>query len=97
MFKNDLLKNGTFFSLNKKLKLKMHSMNLFWAIIWYTEKHKDIIKVIRDAKGGMRRYWNLMEDSRGTLECPERGLAIEVLLKVILGCTDRRWSSHRDH
>jgi hypothetical protein len=26
----------------------------------------------------MRMYWNLMEDSRGTLGCPERGLAIEV-------------------
>jgi hypothetical protein len=25
------------------------------------------------------RYWNLMEDSRGTLGCPERGLAIEVI------------------
>jgi hypothetical protein len=44
----------------------------------------------------MRRYWNLMEDSRGTLGCPEKGLAIEVFLKVIMGCTDRRWSSHRD-
>jgi hypothetical protein len=86
----------TFFSLNKKLKLKMHSMNLFWAIMGYTGKHKDITEAIRDAKGGMRRYWNLMEDSRGTLGCLERGLAIEVFLKVILGCTDRRWSSHRD-
>jgi hypothetical protein len=89
LLKNNLLKNVTFFSLNKKLKLKMHSMNLFWAIMGYTEKHKDINKVIRDAKGGMRRYWNLMEDSRGTLECPERGLALEGFLKVILGCTDR--------
>jgi hypothetical protein len=44
----------------------------------YTEKHKDITEAIRDAKGGMRRYWNLMEDSRGTLGCLERGLAIEV-------------------
>jgi hypothetical protein len=53
---NYLLKNVTFFSLNKKLKLKMHSMNLFWAIMGYTEKHKDITEAIRDAKGGMRRY-----------------------------------------
>jgi hypothetical protein len=68
----------TFFSLNKKMKLKMHSINLFWAIIGYTEKHKDITKAISAAKGVMRRYWNLMEDSRGTLGCPERGLAIEV-------------------
>jgi hypothetical protein len=74
----------------------MHSMNLFWAIMGYTEKHKDITEATRDAKGGMIGYWNLMEDSRGTLGCPERGLAIEVFLKVILGCTDRRWSSHRD-
>jgi hypothetical protein len=94
--KNYLSKNVTFFSLNKKWKLKMHSMNLFWAIMGYTEKHKDITEVIRDAKGGMRRYGNLMEDSRGTLGCPERGRAKEVFLKVILGCTDRRWSSHRD-
>jgi hypothetical protein len=36
MLKNYLLKNVTFFNLNKKLKLKMHSMNLFWAIIGYT-------------------------------------------------------------
>jgi hypothetical protein len=78
MLKNYLLKNVTFFSLNIKLKLKMHSMNLFGAIMGYTEKHKDITEAIRDAKGGMRRYWNLMEDSRGTLGCPERGLAIEV-------------------
>jgi hypothetical protein len=78
MFKNYLLKNVTFFSLNKKLILKMHSMNLFWAIMGNTEKHKDITEAIRDAKGGMRRYWNLMEDSRGTLGCPERGLAKEV-------------------
>jgi hypothetical protein len=96
MLKNYLLKNVTFFSLNKKLKLKMHSLSLFWAIMGYTEKHKDITEAIRDAKGGMRRYWNLMEDSRSTLGCPERGLAIEGFLKVILGCTDRRWSSHRD-
>jgi hypothetical protein len=40
-------------------------MNLFWAIMGYTEKHKDITEAIMDAKGGMRRYWNLMEDSRG--------------------------------
>jgi hypothetical protein len=73
-----LLKNVTFFSLNKKWKLKMHSMNLFWAIMGNTEKHKDITEAIRDAKGGMRRYWNLTEDSRGTLGCPERGLAKEV-------------------
>jgi hypothetical protein len=53
-------------------------MNLFWAIMGYTEKHKDITEAIRDAKRGMRKYWNLMEDSRGTLGCPERGLAIEV-------------------
>jgi hypothetical protein len=96
MLKNYLLKNVTFFSLKQKLKLKMHSMNLIMAIMRYTEKHKDIKVAIRDAKGGMGRYWNLMEDSRGTLECPERGLAIEGFLKVILGCTDRKWSSHRD-
>jgi hypothetical protein len=82
--------------LNKKLKLKMHRMNLFWAIMGYTEKHKDIREAIREAKGGMRRYWNLMEDSKGTLGCPERGLAIDGFLKVIMGCTDRIWSSHRD-
>jgi hypothetical protein len=57
----------------------------------YTEKHKDITEAIRDAKGGMRRYWNLMEGSRGTLGCPESGLAIEAFLKVILGYTDRKW------
>jgi hypothetical protein len=74
----------------------MHSMNLFWAIMGYTEKHKDIKEAIRDAKGGMGSYWNLMEDSRVTLGCPERGLAIGCFLKVILGCTDRKWSSHRD-
>jgi hypothetical protein len=68
--KNYLLKNVTFFSLNKKLKLKMHSMNLFWAIMGYTEKHKDITEAIGDAKGGMRRYWNLMEDSRAKLGYP---------------------------
>jgi hypothetical protein len=51
MLKNYLLKNVTFFSLKKKLKLKMHSMNLFWAITGYTEKHKDIKEAIRDAKG----------------------------------------------
>jgi hypothetical protein len=28
-------------------------------------------------KGEMRRYWNLMEDSRGTLGCRKKGLAIE--------------------
>jgi hypothetical protein len=56
----------------------MHSMNVFWAIMGYTDKLKDITEAIRDAKGGMRRYWNLMEDSKGTLGCPERGLAIEV-------------------
>jgi hypothetical protein len=78
MSKNYLLKDVTFFSLNKKLKLKMHSMNLFWAIMGYTEKLKDIKEAIRDAKGEMRRYWNLMEDPRGTLGCPERGLAIKV-------------------
>jgi hypothetical protein len=44
----------------------------------YTEKHKDITEAIRDAEGGMRRYLNLMDDSRGTLGCPERGLAIKV-------------------
>jgi hypothetical protein len=44
------------------------------------------------SRGGMGRYWNLMEDSRGTLGCPERGLA-RGLLRVILGCTDRKWSS----
>jgi hypothetical protein len=76
MFKNYLLKNVTFFSLNKKFKLKMQSIKVFWAIIGYTEKHKDITEAIRDAKGGMRRYWNLMEGSRGTLGCSERGLAI---------------------
>jgi hypothetical protein len=65
--KNHLLKNVTFYSLNKKLKLKMHIMNVFWVIMGYTEKHKDITEAIRDAKGGMRRYWNLMEGSRGTL------------------------------
>jgi hypothetical protein len=96
MLKNYLLKNGTFFSLNKKLKLKMHSMNLFWAIMGYTEKHKDITEAIRDFKGGMRRYWNLMEDSRGTLGCPERGLAIEIIKGNSVVCTDRRWSSHSD-
>jgi hypothetical protein len=64
MLKNYLLKNVTFLILNKKLKLKMHRMNLFWAIMGYTEKHKDIREAIREAKGGMRRYWNLMEDSR---------------------------------
>jgi hypothetical protein len=78
MLKNYLLKDVTFFSLNKKLKLKMHSMNLFWAIMGYTEKHKDIKEAIRDAKGEMRRYWNLIEDPRCTLGCPERGLAIKV-------------------
>jgi hypothetical protein len=57
-------------------------MNLFWAIMGYTEKHKDIKEAIRDAKG--------------TLGCPERGLAIGFFLMVILGCTDRKWSSHRD-
>jgi Cu2+-containing amine oxidase len=36
----------------------------------YTEKHKDIHEAIRDAKGGMRRYWNLMEDSRAKLGYP---------------------------
>jgi hypothetical protein len=61
MLKNYLLKNVTFFSLKKKLKLKMHSMNLFWSIMRYTEKHKDIKEAIRDAKGGMGRYWNLMD------------------------------------
>jgi hypothetical protein len=94
--KNYLLKNVTFFCLKKKLKLKMHNINLFWAIMGYTENHKDIKEAIRDAKGGMGRYCNLMEDSRGTLGCPERGLAIEGFLIVILGCTDRKWSSHRD-
>jgi hypothetical protein len=44
----------------------------------YTEKHKDITEAIRDAKGGMRRYCNLIEGSRGTLGCPERGLDMEV-------------------
>jgi hypothetical protein len=73
--KNNLLKNVTFFRLNKKLKLKMHGMNLFWAIMGYTGKNKDITEAIRDAKGGMRRYWNLMEDSMGNHGCPERGLA----------------------
>jgi hypothetical protein len=62
---------------NYLLKNVMHSMNLFWAIMGYTEKHKDITEAIRDAKEGMRRYLNLMEDSRGTLRCPDRGLAIE--------------------
>jgi hypothetical protein len=47
MLKNYLLKKVTFFSLNKKLKFKMHSMNLFWAIMGYTEKHKDITEAIR--------------------------------------------------
>jgi hypothetical protein len=78
MLKDYLLKNVTFYNLNKKLKLEMHSMNLYWAIMGYTEKQKDITEAIRDAKGGMRRYWNQMEDCRGTLGCPERGLAIEV-------------------
>jgi hypothetical protein len=36
MLVNYLPKNVTFFSLNKKLKLKMHSVNLFWAIMGYT-------------------------------------------------------------
>jgi hypothetical protein len=44
----------------------------------YTEKYNDITEAIRDAQGGMRMYWNLMEDSSGTLGCPERGLAIEI-------------------
>jgi hypothetical protein len=74
MLKNYLLKNVTFFSLNKKLKLKMHSINVFWAIMGYTEKHRDITEATRDAKGGMRRYWNLMEGSRGTLGFPREGL-----------------------
>jgi hypothetical protein len=56
----------------------MHSMSVFWAIMGYTEKQKDITEAIRDAKGGMGRYWNLIEGSRGTLGCPERGLAKEV-------------------
>jgi hypothetical protein len=51
MLKIYLFKNVTFFSLNKKLKLKMHSMNLFWPIMGYTEKHKDIMEAIRDARG----------------------------------------------
>jgi hypothetical protein len=79
MLKNYLLKNVTFFSLNKKLKLKMHSA--VWTCSgqsWGTQKStRTSRKQIRDAKGAMRRYWNLMEDSRGTLGCPERGLAIE--------------------
>jgi hypothetical protein len=52
IMKNCLLKNVTFYSLNTKLKLKMHSMNVFCAIMGYTEKHKDITEAIRDAKGG---------------------------------------------
>jgi hypothetical protein len=76
--KNYILKNVTFYRLQNKLKLMMHSMNVFWAIMGYTEKHKDIREAIRDAKGGMRRYWNLMEGSRGTLGCQEKGLAIEI-------------------
>jgi hypothetical protein len=68
----------TFYSLNKNLKLKMHSMNLIWTIMGYTEKHTVITEAIRDAKVGMRRYWNLMKGSRRTLGCPERGLAVEV-------------------
>jgi hypothetical protein len=35
-------------------------MNPFWAIMGYTEKHKDIAEAIRDANRGMRRYWNLI-------------------------------------
>jgi hypothetical protein len=53
-------------------------MSVFWAIMGYTEEQKDITEAIRDAKGGMGRYWNLIEGSRGTLGCPERGLAKEV-------------------
>jgi hypothetical protein len=52
MMKNYLLKNLTFHGQNKKLKLKMHSMNVFWEIMGYTEKHKDITEAIRGAKGG---------------------------------------------
>jgi hypothetical protein len=55
MLKNYLLKNVTFFSLNKKLKLKMHSMNLFWAIMGYTEKHKDITEYNR-VHGGVQAH-----------------------------------------
>jgi hypothetical protein len=60
------------------LPLAWVAMNVFCAIMGYTKKHKDISEAIRDAMGGMRRYWNVMEGSRGTLWCPERGLAIEV-------------------
>jgi hypothetical protein len=56
IIKNYLFKNVTFYSLNKKLKLQMRSMNVFCAIMGYTEKHKDITEAIRDAMGGMRRY-----------------------------------------
>jgi hypothetical protein len=67
MLKNYLLKNVTFFSLNKKLKLKMHSMNLFWAIMGYTEKHKDITEVIRDAKGAWGGTGTSSRRTPGTL------------------------------
>jgi hypothetical protein len=95
MLKNYLLKNVTFFSLKKKLKLNMHSMNLFWAIMGYTEKHKDIKEAIRDAKGGMGRYWNLMEDSMGHPRVP-RKRACQRFFKGNSGVHSRKWSSHRD-
>jgi hypothetical protein len=94
--KNYLLKNVTFYSLNKKLKFKMHSMNVFWAMMGHTEKHKDITEAIRDAKGGHEEVLEPHEGLQGHPRMPRERACHRGFLKVILGCTDRKWSSHRD-
>jgi hypothetical protein len=86
MLKNYFLKNVTFFSLNKKLKLKMHSMNLFWAIMGYTEKHKDITEAIRDAKGGHEEVLEPHGGLQGHPRVPRERACLRGFLKVILAC-----------
>jgi hypothetical protein len=96
LFKNYLLKNVTFFSLNKKLKINDAQYEPVlgnYGVHIIAQGHQGSNQ---GCQGGHEEELEPNGGLQGHPMVPRERACQRGFLKVILGCTDRRWSSHRD-
>jgi hypothetical protein len=54
--------------LSEIQKLKLHTLETFWATMGCTERHKDLSERVKEDMGDMGRYWDIKDGVRDIMK-----------------------------